>query len=465
MSTTRELLRRRMLRKDGVVKSYSVAEVAEHTKPHDAWVIIAGKVYNISGFNNHPGGFDVLEQCAGKDVTDAFSVNHPETVVDQMTTYYLGDVEDAKEPSAVIRDFHELDQEFKSSGLYKTEYSFYVKQMVWLSFLFSLVLIPFTIAEQNIYTITLSACALGIFWQQWAFIGHDIGHNAIFHDRAFGDYIGSLVVIVFFGVSGQWWKRNHNVHHIVTNSIQGDPDIQYLPLFAVDSRMIKGFYSIYHKTRFVFDAAARYLVSMQHILYIPVMALARHNLYLQSWIFALTGRGVRNRAVEVACLLVYALWLAELTLRVEEGFGLYWWFLSHAVCGILHVQITLSHFSMECFENAAGTIHRSADDDFVKHQLATSLDVDCSTWMDWFHGGLQYQVVHHLWPQIPRHNTRLVRDKFLIPLCEKHGLTYNSLPFFEAIAKTLTHMKQQANVAWKTEPGSSMMVQAMNLEG
>lgn len=69
---------------------------------------------------------------------------------------------------------------------------------------------------------------LGFFWQQLAFMGHDGGHNAITHDRNKDWWIG-ICVTVFFGVSGPWWKRTHNIHHIYTNSIGWDPDIQHLP--------------------------------------------------------------------------------------------------------------------------------------------------------------------------------------------------------------------------------------------
>ncbi|KAJ9460954.1 Delta(8)-fatty-acid desaturase 2 [Diplonema papillatum] len=466
--TTREGLERPMTCRWGPEKNFTMEEVRRYGKGQgECWVVIGGKVFNASAFKAHPGGFEIIEQCAGKDVTDVFSVNHsPETVLPILEKYYLGDVMDAKEQNDVMRDFHAMDSLFQRSGLYETKLSFYVKLGVWLASLFAVVLLPFTVLEQTWATVTLSAVFLGLFWQQTAFVGHDCGHNSVFHDRERLDYYLSLAVILGFGVSGQWWKRTHNVHHVVTNSLNGDPDIQYLPLFMVDSQMMRSLYSLYHKTRFVYDRAARALVSKQHILYIPVMLLARFNLYAQSWIFTLTNRDVRNRKTEAVALLLYAWWVAELACRVEDPWmAVAWVFLSHAVCGILHLQITISHFSMECFETHEATIHRTDDDDFVRHQLATSLDVDCHPMMDWFHGGLQFQTVHHLWPRVPRHNLRFIRDKYFDPLCKKHGLEYQHDGFFQCLWKTLKHLKVQADNAARTPPGSAMIVQALNLEG
>jgi len=116
-------------------------------------------------------------------------------------------------------------------------------------------------------------------------------------------------------------------------------------------------------------------------------------------------------------------------------------FITHAVAGVLHVQITISHFSMP--------INEQADDptkpyEFIKTQFEHSLDVDCPEWMDWFHGGLQFQVVHHLFPRVPRHNLRHVRDQYVIPFCKKYNFNYQTLPFIEANKKVLGILQQTA---------------------
>lgn len=38
--------------------------------------------------------------------------------------------------------------------------------------------------------------------------------------------IGLVVGPLLTGVSTAWWKRSHNAHHVVTNSITHDPDIR-----------------------------------------------------------------------------------------------------------------------------------------------------------------------------------------------------------------------------------------------
>ena len=52
--------------------------------------------------------------------------------------------------------------------------------------------------------------------------------------------------------------------------------------------------------------------------------------------------------------------------------ALLWLFVSHAVSGILHVQIVLSHWSMETYK---GSPYTSSDTEWYKMQLRTTMNV------------------------------------------------------------------------------------------
>ena len=52
------------------VKFIPYAEVQGHTTANSCWVIIDGKVYDVTGIlDTHPGGRSVLLKNAGKDAT------------------------------------------------------------------------------------------------------------------------------------------------------------------------------------------------------------------------------------------------------------------------------------------------------------------------------------------------------------------------------------------------------------
>lgn len=202
-------------------------------------------------------------------------------------------------------------------------------------------------------------------------------------DHILGIIVGNLVG----GISIGWWKRSHNVHHIVCNSIDHDPDIQHLPAMAVDEKIFKGFYSSYHSKEFIFDTISRWLVAYQHWLYYPIMGFARFNLYAQSLILLLSREAVDYKALEIACLTLFAAWVSLLTSMLPRDERLMFIIVSHFVSGVLHVQITLSHFSMNTFFGHPYT-HGVENDEWFHEQVKTTMDVDCPEWMDWFHGGL-----------------------------------------------------------------------------
>lgn len=75
------------------------------------------------------------------------------------------------------------------------------------------------------------------------------------------------------------------------------------------------------------------------------------------------------------------------------------------------------------------------------------MDIDCEPWMDWFHGGLQFQVTHHLFPRMPRHNLRRA-SAYVKDFCAEIGLKYEVYGFEEGngrLYKRLAEVARQAS--------------------
>merc|ERR1719453_1350539 len=61
---------------------YTMEEVAKHNNKTDCWVILDGKVLNVTSFlSQHPGGELAILTFAGKDATEEFNMIHPPDVV------------------------------------------------------------------------------------------------------------------------------------------------------------------------------------------------------------------------------------------------------------------------------------------------------------------------------------------------------------------------------------------------
>jgi len=207
------------------------------------------------------------------------------------------------------------------------------------------------------------------------------------------------------------------------------------------------------------------LVRRQHWLYYPVMSVARFNLYAQSLTHAL-GIGMYTkpetlwrRNLQVLTLLGFWVWLTALTMMLPTwGSRFVFFMLAHNVAGILHVQITLSHF---CMPSYSGVTYDNSTNGYVQTQLQGSLNIDCASWMDWFHGGLQFQVEHHLWPRVPRHRLRELKS-VLMEFCKEHGLEYHQATFVRANYIMLCKLKE---VAASTKNFSELFGDSLNLIG
>lgn len=85
--------------------------------------------------------------------------------------------------------------------------------------------------------------------------------------------------------------------------------------------------------------------------------------------------------------------------------------------------------------------------------LRTTTDIDCPPWLDFFHGGLQFQVIHHLFPRIPRHSLR--RTQVLVQeFCIEAGIPYALYGFVNGnqhVLGRLTEVSRQAALLAKCQ--------------
>lgn len=421
------------------------------TKSKKVWVTIEDKQYDITEWvPRHPGGSTQFEHYNGRDMTDAYRAYHKKnTKADKvLKSYYMNDVIETVNISRHLQDFRNLVDSLETD----TDYKHYLVLAVVLTGLMALVVYCLLHSQ-----VVLAAIFLGFFWQQTMFIGHDAGHGAITHSK-YDTLIGLLVGNVLNGVSIAWWNATHNVHHCACNSIECDPDIQHMPLLAVSPKYFRSVYSMYHNRRLTFDSLAKRMVSIQHYTFYPIMAIARFNLYLQSILLLITSKNLtrRRKMFEIFTLGLYFTWYSTLLSVIPSmGMKIAFVLISHAVGGIIHVQICLSHFSRNTFDG------RPESNRWVDMQLSGTMDIDCPPWMDWFHGGLQFQTEHHLVPKMPRHKLRKLRDEVVRPFCLKHNLPYYSCSFWQANVEVLNCLRKAA----KESRMSEVYSHGMNMKG
>ena len=338
----------------------------------------------------------------------------------------------ATQDNIVLR-YRQLYKRIQSEGLFDCNYTAYLVESCRYAMLFILFLVALRASWFG-----TSGMFLGMLWHQLVFTCHDAGHMGITHDFQTDTIIGIAVADFIGGLSLGWWKRSHNVHHIVTNSPEHDPDIEHMPFFAISHRFFDSLRSTYYDRVMSYDFMAKSMIRYQHYLYYPVLLLGRFNLYRQSWQFLILGQGPRkgsarwHRWLEIAGQVFFWFWFGYLVVYKSIPTAAARWafvLVSHMVTAPLHVQITLSHFAMS-------TTDLGVTESFPQKMLRTTMDVNCPQWLDFLHGGLQFQAIHHLFPRIPRHNLRRTQ-KLVQEFCRDVGIPYALYGFVDGNKEVL----------------------------
>lgn len=436
-------------------------ELKSHNKPGDLWISIQGKVYDVSNWvKEHPGGDFPLLNLAGQDVTDAFVAYHPGTAWKYLEKFFNGFYLEDYSVSEVSKDYRKLLYEFNKLGLFEKKGHVVLFSMCFMAMLF-ITSVYGVLYSNSVLVHLICGGLMGFLWIQSGWIGHDSGHHQVMMSRDLNRFAQLLTGNCLAGISIAWWKWNHNAHHIACNSLEFDPDLQHMPLFAVSSKLFNSLTSYIYERKMNFDSVSRFLVSHQHITFYPVMCFARINLFAQSLILLLTKKKVPNRVQELFGVLVFWIWYPLLVSCLPNwGERLMFVVASFSVTGIQHVQFCLNHFSTSVY------VGKPRGNDWCEKQTSGTLDITCPSWMDWFHGGLQFQVEHHLFPRLPRCQLRKI-SPFVKELCKKHNLPYNSSSFWEANVMTMRTLRNAALLARDfTKPVPKNLIwEAVNTHG
>ena len=338
----------------------------------------------------------------------------------------------------IVRRYRQLNDRIRAEGLYQCNYTSYMIEICRYTFLFSMSLLCLHWSWYG-----TSGLFLGMFWHQLVFTAHDAGHMGITHSFTLDTIIGIIIADFLGGLSLGWWKRNHNVHHIVTNSPEHDPDIEHMPFFAISHRFFQSLRSTYYDRIMTYDFFAKFTIRYQQFLYYPILTLGRFNLYRLSWEYLLLGLGPKkgpawwHRWLEITGQIFFWTWfgygIIYKSIPATSG-RLAFIMVSHMVTAPLHVQITLSHFAMS-------TADLGVTESFPQKMLRTTMDVDCPEWLDFFHGGLQFQAIHHLYPRIPRHNLRRTQ-KLVQEFCREVGIPYALYGFVDGNREVIGRLRE-----------------------
>lgn len=409
-----------------VQQQYTIQDVASHSKPTDAWLIIENNVYDISNWK-HPGG-DIIMSYAGRDATDVFNALHKgKTVRSSLRALHIGKllnnntIEDTNQ-SMLLADFRKMRAKMEADGIMHSNPVYYMRKVIeivgMMAFSGYLLLSGATVANSAMWW---AACLIrALFIAQCGWLGHDFLHQQVMRSNKWNNFIGATILGLGMGGSAHWWKNKHNRHHATPNRLDGDnvldPDIDTIPLIAWDEKLAK-----------MVPVSRRGIIEIQHILLWPLLFVAYFNWLHQSTVHMLTFPTITLSQRVLEMILCGTHHIAMISTIALSGLsflsGVGFWIMANAVAGfILAFVFVQSHNAKEVYID---------DKDFVTAQIVSTRNINPGFITDWFFGGLNYQIEHHLLPTLPRHNLCAARS-YVMKLCAKHNLVYESCSLLES---------------------------------
>ena len=425
------------------------------------------KVYVLTSILNPPSGA-VIFTHAGDDMTDIFAAFHATGSMKTMKPFLKGElvVESTKKDQRQLdfeKGYRELRIQMVKMGLFQSSKLYYLYKICFNLSMWATAVSMVMFSDKTSVHIA-SALLLGLFWQQCGWLAHDFMHHQVFKNRLFGDLVGLFVGNFLQGFSVSWWKNKHNGHHAVTNlhasgdeAQDGDPDIDTMPLLAWTLKQANSLKEADPNGKH--SPMTKFFIKHQAITYFPILLLARLSWLNESFKTALglgastenakeefKRKGLAYPIAEPTLLLMFHAWNFALSCKFGE------WSFAYSAMYYMTACMSSGLFLALVFglgHNGMAVYDAETRPDFWKLQVTTTRNIigghGMPQWfVDWFCGGLQYQVEHHLFPTVPRHNLHKVH-KLVDSFCKKWDVSYHEADMIDGNLEVLMHLKGVSN--------------------
>ena len=326
-------------------------------------------------------------------------------------------------PHSPTNQYAELKHLIKQRGLLDQQPTYYAAK-----FSFTLALLVSSLALllvlDNPWLQLLNAAYLAFVFVQIGLLAHDCGHRQFSLRTSWkNDWLTIVLGNLLIGISRQWWIDKHNEHHGHPNQLDVDPDIE-IPLLAFEEEQALSRRGI-----------ARFVVKYQAILIIPLSLLQALSLHRRSIQFLIEKKAKSTLAESLALGAHFALYFGLVFSMLEPLEGLLFIAVHRGLFGMYMVSIFAPN------HKAMPVLERESQLDFLHRQVLTSRNVMAHPVTDFWYGGLNYQIEHHLFPRLPRNKLGEVQP-IVKDFCREHSIAYHETSVLQSYREILQHLHE-----------------------
>lgn len=331
-----------------------------------------------------------------------------------------------------------VDQYFTSNNIKKTgNWELYIKTIVLIPAALFLYIFLLSVSLPAIVAVPL--CAI------LGFVLASIGFN-VMHDACHGSYssrkwVNEVLGLTLNALGGNAfiWKFKHNIiHHTYTNVDGLDDDIGKSPIMrqCTTQKWVPA-----HRFQHI------YVLLVYAISSIAWVALMDFTKYFTRRIFStpLQKMSTNDHIIFWLSKALYALFYVVIPIYfVGAGRWAIGYISMEVTLGLtLALVFQLAHVVEHAEFEAAGIEPKLIENEWAAHQVKTTVNFAPKNWLiNWYVGGLNHQVEHHLFPRISHVHYPAISN-IVKKTCEQYNLPYNTIPTMsKSIASHFRMMKK-----------------------
>uniref|UniRef100_A0A8K9UUL3 Fatty acid desaturase 2 n=1 Tax=Oncorhynchus mykiss TaxID=8022 RepID=A0A8K9UUL3_ONCMY len=392
---------------------YTWEEVQKHCHRGDQWLVIDRKVYNITQWaKRHPGGIRVISHFAGEDATEAFVAFHPDPnfVRKFLKPLLIGELaptepsQDQGKNAVLVQDFQALRDRLEREGLLRARPLFFSLYLGHILLLEALALGLLWVWGTSWSLTLLCSLMLATSQAQAGWLQHDYGHLSVCKKSSWNHVLHKFVIGHLKGASANWWNHRHFQHHAKPNVFSKDPDVNSLHVFVLGDKQPVEY-------------------GIKKLKYMPYHHQHQY-FFLSKLLNTFHGFLYRITSTSIEQVKDRPLIRKQHNVVFLESHWFVW-------------VTQMNHLPME--------IDHERHQDWLTMQLSATCNIEQSTFNDWFSGHLNFQIEHHLFPTMPRHNYHLVAP-LVRALCEKHGVPYQVKTLQKGMTDVVRSLKKSGDL-------------------
>ena len=327
-------------------------------------------------------------------------------------------------PSPALPDnqsYAALKRLIMAKGLLDKQPGFLTYKILLTAAMFTVSIVVLILID-NFWVQLLNAVYFAFVFGQIGFIAHDTGHRQGFHTTGQNDFFGLLHGNLLIGMSYGWWMDKHNQHHAHPNQEDMDPDIA-IPVIAFTE-----------KAALEKRGVPRFIVKYQKFFFIPLLLFEAYSLHVGSVMFLNQKKTWKYRWIEILLFALHFVWyFALIFLALGTWKGLVFILIHQALFGLYMASVFApNHKGMLI-------IRKGEVMDFLSLQVLTARNVKAHLVTDFWYGGLNYQVEHHLFPSMARNQLRKAQT-IIRKFCEDQEISYYETSIFHSYVEILDYL-------------------------